>query len=65
MRILKKPMNHPHRIDSTDLKRVQAVIDGKLDIDWVSTEEIDAVRDLIFNRVAAEKQTHLGSLTVH
>lgn len=65
MTTLKKPKNHPHQIHSIDLKRVQAVIDGKLDIDWVSTEEIDAVRDMIYDKIAGEKQTHLGSLTVH
>jgi len=64
MTTLKKPKNHPHRIDATDIKRVQAVIDGKLDIDWVSLDEIDAVRDLIFDKVAATKQTHLGSLVL-
>ena len=64
MTTLKKPKNHPHRIDETDIKRVQAVIDGKLDIDWVSLDEIDAVRDLIFDKVAATKQTHLGSLVL-
>lgn len=65
MTVLKKPKNHPRQIHKIDLKRVQAVIDGKLDINWVSTEEIDAVRDIIYNKIAGEKQTHLGSLTVH
>lgn len=65
MTVLKRPKNHPHQIHSADLKRVQAVINGELDADWVSTDEIDAVRDLLFNRIAADKQTHLGSLTVH
>ncbi len=65
MTVLKKPKNHPHYIDSTDIKRVQAVIDGELDISWVSADEVDAVRDLVFNKVAAIKQTHLGSLTLH
>lgn len=64
MNTLKKPKNHPHQIDAADIKRVQAVIDGKLDIDWVSLDEIDAVRDLIFDKVAATKQTHLGSLVL-
>jgi hypothetical protein len=64
MKALKKPMNHPHPIDSMDLQRVQAVVNGKLNAKWVSTDEIDAVRDMMFDHIAAEKQTHLGSLVL-
>lgn len=65
MTVLTKPKNHPLPIHSADIERVQAVIDGKLDPKWVSQDEIDAVRDLVFNKHAAMTQTHLGSLVLH
>lgn len=62
--ILKKPKNHPHPINDIDIVRVQAVIEKKLDAEWVSIDEINAVRDLIFDKIAADRQTHLGSLYI-
>jgi hypothetical protein len=65
MTALKKPKNHPLPIHSADVKRVQAVINGQLDSKWVSQDEIDAVRDLVFDAHTALTQTHLGSLVLH
>ena len=64
MKILKTPKGHPLALEEIDIIRVQAVMEGKLDIKWVSSDELDAVRDKIFDVQAGEKQTHLGSLVV-
>lgn len=64
MKILKTPKSHPLALDEIDIVRVQAVMEGVLDIKWVSADELDAVRDKIFDIRAGEMQTHLGSLVV-
>lgn len=47
-----------------DMKRMQAVIDGKLGPEWVSDDEILAINDKLYDALAGKLQTHLGVLTV-
>jgi hypothetical protein len=47
-----------------DVKRIQAVLDGKLSNKWVSAEELEAYGDELYDRIAAQAQTHEGSLAL-
>lgn len=51
-------------IRDMDVKRVQAVLDGKLNPKWVSTEEIQAINDKLYDVMAARLQTHYGVLSI-
>lgn len=59
-----KVTNVKKEFDEIDAKRIQAVLDGKLDIEWVSSEELLVVQDKIYDRVAGESQTHYGVMTI-
>ena len=55
-------MNHPYELPDKDIERIEAVLKGKLAQKWVSSEELEAFSDVLYDRIAAEKQTHEGSL---
>ena len=59
-----KVQNMDIEIRDMDVKRVQAVLDGKLNAKWVSTEEIDAIKDKLYDLVAGKLQTHYGVLSI-
>ncbi len=59
-----KKMNVDLDITDIDIKRVQAVIDGELSDEWVSYEEILAIKDKLYDTLAGKMQTHLGVLTI-
>lgn len=54
--------NHPYELTDKDIERIEAVLKGKLAQKWVSAEELEAFSDVLYDRVAAMKQTHEGSL---
>lgn len=57
-------MNHPLELSDQDIKRIAAVVDGKLAQKWISFEEIEAYQDLLYDTLAAKLQTHEGSLVL-
>lgn len=59
-----KIQNIDTEIRDMDIKRVQAVLDGKLNAKWVSTEEIDAIKDKLYDLMAGKLQTHYGVLSI-
>ena len=59
-----KMQNIDMDVTDIDIKRVQAVIDGKLSSKWVSLEEINAIKDKLYDAVAGKLQTHYGVLTI-
>ena len=59
-----KVQNMDIEIRDMDVKRVQAVLDGKLNPKWVSTEEIQAINDKLYDVMAARLQTHYGVLSI-
>jgi hypothetical protein len=59
-----KIQNVDFEITDMDLKRVQAVIDGELSSEWVSLEEVDAIKDKLYDIMVAKTQTHYGVLSV-
>jgi hypothetical protein len=62
---LKNQVNVDHPLDDIDIKRLRAVMDGELDIKWVSDDEVLALRDRVYDAVAGKLQTHYGVYTVH
>lgn len=58
-------LRHPLRdtLTKEDLERIQAALDNE-DIHDVTTEELDAVNDILYDVIAGQQQTHLGSLTL-
>ena len=54
-------MNHPYGLSDKDIERITAVVEGRLDQEWVSAEELEAFQDHLYDRIAAECQTHEGS----
>ena len=59
-----KIQNIETEITDMDLKRVQAVLDGQLSSEWVSLEEVDAIKDKLYDIMVAKTQTHYGVLSV-
>jgi hypothetical protein len=59
-----KQTNVNYELHEIDIKRMQAVIDGTLDPEWVSDDEVLAINDKLYDAVAGKLQTHLGVLTV-
>ena len=57
-------MNYPLELSESDIKRINAVVEGKLAQKWVSFEEIEAYQDLLYDTIAAKLQTHDGSLVL-
>ena len=57
-------MNYPLELSESDIKRINAVVEGKLAQKWVSFEEIEAYHDLLYDEIAAKIQTHEGSLAL-
>lgn len=62
-RIVKR-QNIEIEITDIDIKRVKAVIDGKLSDEWVSLEEIEAIKDKLYDVTAGKLQTHYGVLSI-
>ena len=58
-------LRHPLRdtLTKKDLRRIQTALDNE-DLHDVTTEELDAVNDILYDAIAGQKQTHLGSLTL-
>ena len=56
-----KMMNHPLELSDKDMSRIEAVLKGKLSSKWVSSEELESYSDMLYDIIAAEKQTHYGS----
>ena len=52
------------QLSDMDVKRIQAVLDGKLSNKWVSAEELEAYGDELYDMIAAQAQTHEGSLVL-
>lgn len=59
-----KTQNIDLNITDMDLKRVQAVIDGRLSDEWVSLEEVDAIKDKLYDVMVGKVQTHYGVLSI-
>jgi hypothetical protein len=59
-----KTQNIKLEITDIDVKRVQAVIDGKLSDEWVSLEEVDAINDKLYDLMVGKLQTHYGVLSI-
>lgn len=59
-----KTQNVEVEITDIDIKRVQAVLDGQLSPEWVSLEEIDAIKDKLYDVVVGKVQTHYGVLSI-
>lgn len=57
-------MNHPHGLSDKDIERIDAVLKGKLNAKWVSSEELEAYNDYLYDIIAAKTQTHEGSLVI-
>lgn len=57
-------MNYPLELSEQDIKRINAVVNGKLAQKWISFEEIEAYQDLLYDELAAKLQTHEGSLAL-
>jgi hypothetical protein len=56
-----KEMNYPLELSEHDIKRIVAVVEGKLAQKWISFEEMEAYQDLLYDTIAAKIQTHEGS----
>ena len=58
-------LHHPLRdtLTKEDLERIQTALDNE-DVHNVTDEELDAVNDILYDAIAGQKQTHLGSLTL-
>jgi hypothetical protein len=54
-------MNYPLELSEHDIKRIAAVVEGKLAQKWISFEEIEAYHDLLYDEIVAKIQTHEGS----
>ena len=54
-------MNYPLELSEHDIKRIVAVVEGKLAQKWISFEEMEAYQDLLYDTIAAKIQTHDGS----
>jgi len=59
-----KQQNIDLKITDMDIKRVQAVLDGKLSDEWVSLEELDAINDKLYDVMAGKYQTHCSVLSI-
>jgi hypothetical protein len=59
-----KQQNVELEITDIDIKRVKAVLDGKLSAKWVSLEEINAIKDKLYDVTAGKLQTHYGVLSI-
>lgn len=59
-----KTQNIDLEITDIDIKRVQAVLDGKLSPEWVSLEEVDAIKDKLYDVMVGKTQTHYGVLSI-
>ena len=62
--VTRKQMNHPLELTEKDCERIEAVLAGNLDYKWISDGEIEAYQDLLYDYIAAEKQTVEGVLTL-
>jgi len=56
-----KKMNHPLILRESDINRIVGVLNNELDEEWISSEEMEAFQDRMFDIIAAKSQTHEGS----
>ena len=54
-------MNHPLILRESDINRIVGVLNNELDEEWISSEEMEAFQDRMFDIIAAKSQTHEGS----
>ena len=59
-----KTQNIELDITDMDVKRVQAVLDGQLSSEWVSLEEVDDIKDKLYDIMVGKTQTHYGVLSI-
>lgn len=59
-----KTQNIELDVTDMDVKRVQAVLDGKLSSEWVSLEELEAIKDKLYDVMVGKVQTHYGVLSI-
>lgn len=59
-----KQQNIDLEITDMDIRRVQAVLEGKLSSKWVSLEEVEAIKDKLYDIMAGRMQTHCGVLSI-
>jgi hypothetical protein len=52
------------QLRESDILRIQAVMQGKLDIQWISVEEIEAFKVLCFEYCFEQLQTHASSAAI-
>lgn len=57
-------MNHPLVLSDKDIERITAVVEGKLEEQWVSAEELESFNDRLYDHIAAQLQTHEGSMVI-
>lgn len=59
-------VEHPLRkdLDKSDWQRIQEVIDRKIPDHNASIEELDAAKDVFYDAIAAQTQTHYGVITL-
>jgi len=56
--------NHPYELTDKDIERIEACLEDRLDMKWVSSDELDAYLDMLYDQIAASKQTVPGSLVL-
>lgn len=58
-------LRHPLRdtLTKEDLDRIHTALETE-DVHNVTDEELDAVNDILYDAIAGQQQTHLGSLTL-
>lgn len=56
-----KIQNWPELSDAA-IERIEAVLADKLEAKWVTSEELSAYQDLLFDHIIATRQTHPGEI---
>lgn len=56
---------HPHRNKMSDAELAEVLEGIAADENWMSLDEIEAVADILYDRIAAKAQTHEGSLAIN
>lgn len=57
-------LNHPYELTDKDIERIEACLEDRLDMKWVSTDELDAYMDMLYDVIASQKQTVPGSVVL-
>jgi hypothetical protein len=56
---------HPHRRVMSDSDLAEVLEGIAADENWMSLDEIEAVADILYDRIVAKAQTHEGSLAIN